>query len=443
MLRKTSLGPLEDAQRVIIIGGGPAGSSCAIALKSLGRKLGRAIEVFLYEGRSYGSDTIKRVGVLAPPIVQTLENILGIHFPCELVARKIVGYYLHSGRYAIRLYMGGNLSYVAHNAAIDAYLLAVARQMGVKVIQGRVKDIKINQHEVSVEGEEGGLSGDVLVGAFGLDSLTAGLLEKATPYRRPKTLHSIVTKIPAPLEYLREFEDYIHVFLPSMKEVEFGVVTPKLTHFVVNVAGTQLDRQALERFLTLPEVTRLVPTAFSSASDRLISPPLAFPLEPARNSYGDRYVTIGDAAGLVRAYKGNGINAACVTGAKAAEVMLAVGISHDAFLYHYLHAFSDIIKDLPYGRAVRRLILFGEGYGLLPLVMYAAGKDRTLVNVLIDLLSGQKTYHRILKDWGGVELIFRLLKGILLTDIGKVRYPDVNLGKGTTQSKTLKSKVRN
>ncbi|MBI5125315.1 MAG: hypothetical protein HZA70_03690, partial [Planctomycetes bacterium] len=136
-------------------------------------------------------------------------------------------------------------------------------------------------------------------------------------------------------------------------------------------------------------------------------------LEPARNSYGDRYVTVGDAAGLVRAYKGNGINAACVTGAKAAEVMLTAGISHEAFLYHYFHAFSDIIKDLPYGRAVRRLVLFGEGYGLLPLVIRAAGKDRTLVNVLIDFLSGHKTYHKILKDWGGVELIYRFLKGLI------------------------------
>jgi len=124
------LGPLEDGQRVIIIGGGPAGSSCAIALKNLGRKLGRDIDVVLYEGTQYGPDSIKRVGVLAPPLVQTLENTLGVNFPCQLVARKIVGYYLHSGRYSIRLYMGGNLSYVAHNVALDAYLLGMASRMG-------------------------------------------------------------------------------------------------------------------------------------------------------------------------------------------------------------------------------------------------------------------------------------------------------------------------
>uniref|UniRef100_UPI004024CC4D NAD(P)/FAD-dependent oxidoreductase n=1 Tax=Candidatus Tripitaka californicus TaxID=3367616 RepID=UPI004024CC4D len=410
------LGPLEDGQRVIIIGGGPAGSSCAIALKNLGRKLGRDIDVVLYEGMQYGPDSIKRVGVLAPPLVQTLENTLGVNFPCQLVARKIVGYYLHSGRYSIRLYMGANLSYVAHNVALDAYRLGMAIRMGVRVLPGRVKDIKISPHEVSVEGESGGTRGDVLVGAFGLDSFTAGLLEKVTPYRRPRVLHSIMTKITAPTEYLLGCEDYIHVFLPSMGEVEFGVVTPKLTHFIVNIAGRRVSHEALRRFLALPEVAKLIPADALAAwftSGGPVSPPIPFPLEPARNSYGDRYVAVGDAAGLVRAYKGNGINSACVTGAKAAEVMLTAGISHEAFLYHYLHAFSDIIKDLPYGRAVRRLVLFGEGYGLLPLVIHAAGKDRTLVNVLIDFLSGHKTYHRILKDWGGVELIYRFLKGLL------------------------------
>jgi flavin-dependent dehydrogenase len=427
------LEPLEDGKRVIVIGGGPAGSSCAIALKNLSRKLGRDIEVFLFEGRSFGPDCVKRVGVLAPPIVQTLENTLGVHFPCQLVDRKIIGYYLHSGRYNIRLYMGGNLSYVAHNVAIDAYLLERAKQMGVKVLPGRVTDIKLNNREVAVEGEAGGVQGEVLVGAFGLDSSTAGLLEKVTPYRRPRALYSIMTKIPAPVDYLRGCEDYIHVFLPSMKEVEFGVVTPKLTHFVVNIAGTRLNHETLERFLALPEVARLIPEGLSRAGQRLVSPPIAFPLEPARNSYGDRYVTVGDAAGLVRAYKGNGVNAACVTGAKAAEVMLTVGISHDAFLHHYLHAFSDIIKDLPYGRAVRRLVLFAEGYGLIPLVIHAAGKDRTLVNVLIDFLSGQKTYHKILKDWGGVELALRFLKGLLPwvppTSIETAKLPEVSLGR--------------
>ena len=46
-----------------------------------------------------------------------------------------------------------------------------------------------------------------------------------------------------------------------------------------------------------------------------------FPTSPAKNLFGDRYVTVGDAAGIIRAFKGKGVNTACMTGIKAAEIM--------------------------------------------------------------------------------------------------------------------------
>lgn len=408
------LGPLEDGQTAIIIGGGPAGSSCAITLKMMGRKLGRDINVIIYEGSKFDEGCIKRVGVLAPPLVQTLEEVMGIPFPCQTVERKIVGYYLHSGDAKIRLYMGGNISYVGHNVAIDRYLLDKARELGAKVIPGRVEDIKFYPDCVAVESDLEGAKGNVLVGAFGLDTETSYLLEQATHYSPPKALFSVVTKIPADPEYLRKCEDYVHVFLPTLGDVEFGVVTPKLNNFVVNVAGPAVTRDTLERFMSLPEIRKLIPEDVTDGGSAIMSRPLTFPLEPAQNSFGDRYVTVGDTSGLVRAYKGNGINSACATGTKAAEVMLKVGISHQA-LEEYYDAFSHIVKDLPYGRAVRQMTVLGERYGMMPGVLKIAGRDRALVNVLIDFLSGSKTYREIVRDTGILKLSLKFLRGITVT----------------------------
>ena len=39
---RTSLGALQDGQTVVIIGGGPGGAACAIALKSLAAERGGA-----------------------------------------------------------------------------------------------------------------------------------------------------------------------------------------------------------------------------------------------------------------------------------------------------------------------------------------------------------------------------------------------------------------
>ncbi|MFQ5862556.1 MAG: NAD(P)/FAD-dependent oxidoreductase [Candidatus Brocadiales bacterium] len=410
----SSLGPLEDGQTAIIMGGGPAGSSCAITLKMMGRKLGREINVVIYEGKKFDEGCIKRVGVLAPPLVQTLEEVMGIPFPCHVVERKIVGYYLHSGDAKIRLYMGGKLSFVGQNVAIDRYLLDKARELGVRVIPGRVKDIKFYPDCVAVESDlkgAKGAKGDVLVGAFGLDAETAYLLERVTPYKPPKALFSVVTKIPADPEYLKKCEDYVHVFLPTtLGDIEFGVVTPKLTNFVVNVAGPDVTRDSLERFLSLPEIRELIPVHISEESGMIVSRPLPIPLEPARNSFGDRFVTVGDTSGLVRTYKGNGINSACETGTKAAEVMLKVGISHQA-LRQYYGAFSHIVEDLPYGRTVRHMTVLGERYGTMPGALKTAAKDRALVNVLIDFLSGGKTYREIVGDPGVLKLSLKFLKG--------------------------------
>ncbi len=412
----SSLGPLEDGQTAIIIGGGPAGSSCAITLKMMGKKLGREINVIIYEGMKFDKNCIKRVGVLAPPLVETIEEVIGIPFPCQTVERKIVGYYLHSGDAKLRLMMGGQFSFVGPNVAIDHYLLDKARELGVRVIPGRASDIKFYPDCVAVESSLKGVKGakgDVLVGAFGLDAETSYLLEQATPYRPPEVLFSVITEIPTSPEYLRGLEDFLHVFLPTLEGIEFGVVTPKVNNFVVNIAGPAVNRDALEEFLSLPEIRELIPD-IPEGSGRTVSPPLPIPMGLAQNSFGDRFVTVGDTSGLIRAYKGNGINSACLTGHKAAEVMLKVGISYEA-LKEYYDAFSHIVKDVPYGRTVRHMTVLGERYGTMPSALKAAAKDRALINVLIDFLKGSKTYHEIVSDAGITKLSLKFLKGIAIT----------------------------
>ena len=47
---QSSLGKLPDNGRVIIIGGGPAGTACGLALKRLAAQAGRNVDVVLVEG---------------------------------------------------------------------------------------------------------------------------------------------------------------------------------------------------------------------------------------------------------------------------------------------------------------------------------------------------------------------------------------------------------
>ena len=113
----------------------------------------------------------------------------------------------------------------------------------------------------------------------------------------------------------------------------------------------------MDDFLLMPQVTRVLPSNFAMQRHELFYSRWQFPTSPAKNLFGDRYVTVGDAAGIIRAFKGKGVNTACMTGIRAAEVMMDVGISKEAFKDYY-NSFSAITSDLPYGKAVRMLANF-------------------------------------------------------------------------------------
>lgn len=48
-----SLGPLADQAHVIIIGGGPGGAACAMALQRQAAQLGRRLQITVLEGKDF------------------------------------------------------------------------------------------------------------------------------------------------------------------------------------------------------------------------------------------------------------------------------------------------------------------------------------------------------------------------------------------------------
>jgi flavin-dependent dehydrogenase len=106
---------------------------------------------------------------------------------------------------------------------------------------------------------------------------------------------------------------------------------------------------------------------------------------PALSSIVTKYHP-GDAAGLVRAFKGKGVTSAIQTGLRAARVILGAGVSERA-LGDYLEANRDIIADLPYGQAMRGLTILAARLGTMGLVLDAAEADPGLRRALFDSAS--------------------------------------------------------
>jgi flavin-dependent dehydrogenase len=294
---------------------------------------------------------------------------------------------------------------------------------GVRVICSRVTDIELRWDKVGIYSESEQCQADVVVGAFGLDDGGCKLFERATEhlrlnrYRQPQALSSIVTKIHPPGEYMRDFGERIHAFLPSNRHIEFGAITPKGNHLTINIAGAEISSLWMDRFLELPAVKNVLPKGQNPLPSN--SDPDTkhfgyfkgrFPISVASHFCGDRYVIVGDAAGLVRPFKGKGINSACISGVAAARAIMMEGISKEAF---YASLTTDahlqaILNDLFYGRLIRKLTIWSARYGLLDGVIDLARREPLLRRALFDSVSAYKPYKEIMQDTLRPRLVLKL-----------------------------------
>lgn len=408
-MSSSQMGPLQDGGHVVIIGGGPGGAGCAIALLRLAQRLGREIKVTVYEGKTFAGERHYNqcVGVVSPPIVHILEGELGVPFPWHLVQRRITGYVLHGERRSLSLTdTSDEPSYALRRVTFDGYLMEQVQAAGARVIHSRVTDLEIDQNGVIIYSESDNRRADVLVGAFGLDTGTAAAMARATAYRPPRFLDTIVTKVHPPGDYPelapappgRIPSGRIHAFLPANPHIEFGAISPKGNHLTVNIAGAHVTAAWMEYFLRGPARKELDfadpqhplnPKDFRYFKGR-------FPVSVAKGFYGDRYVTIGDAAGLVRTFKAKGINSACLTGIWAARAILTAGISATAFERSYVNDCAEILRDIPYGHLVRHVVINASRLHQVDRALALAEDSPALRQALFDAVSGHRPYRHII-----------------------------------------------
>jgi flavin-dependent dehydrogenase len=413
------LGPLPDGGSVVIVGGGPGGIGTALALSEKARQAGRRIAITVLEGKQFAGEQQHNlsVGVLSPPLPELMEEHLDVSFPRHLVRAEIGGYILHGARCQVRLADDGPRGVAVRRVQFDGWMVEQARQRGISVQLARAVGVDFNADGVVIYSDREPVKADVVVGAFGLDDGSAAFFGRAVGYRQPPALTSILTKYHPGVEAMGGFGNYVHAFLPNYAGIEFGAITPKGDHITINIAGTRVQADSLQCFLDRPEVRAVLPSFESAGCHNpgdLRFFKGRFPNSLAGRYYGDRYVMIGDAAGLVRAFKGKGVTSAVQTGIRAAEAILRTGISQKAFEADFAAANRDITDDLVYGRAMRFLVSFSAHCGLLDPVIKAASWDDCVRRALFGAVSAHAPYREVLLDM----LHPRAVRAVLAAMIG-------------------------
>jgi flavin-dependent dehydrogenase/ribosomal protein S18 acetylase RimI-like enzyme len=425
---------LHDGSTVAIIGGGPAGAACAIKLLRGASAGGLRLRVLIFEGKDFGVHANQCVGVISPPVEDVLARDLGIRLPPALIKRQIFGYRLHGLRENLLLtghgaHAGepghGQATYAVERAQFDQFLLDQARELGAQVIKSRVTGVEFVRQdlldEVRVYSESRYERAEVVIGAFGLDEAMLSVFEEVTSranrsgYQRPsKWLKSYLTTIETSARFQTEKLGHIvHAFLLPVDcpRIEFGAITPKDDHILINIAGEHVTSCDLDQFLKMAEVQNLLPDFEPGGINYYEG---RFPSAPARRPYGHRYALVGDATGWLRPFKGKGINTALITGTRAAQVMLEQGVSAHAF-QHYARACADLLGDYRYGVMVRRLMLMGARIFLDPMI--DVGKtDPLMYDALFNSVSGHDSYRNIinrsLKPRLVRKVVVRVIRGV-------------------------------
>ncbi len=419
-----NIGPLGDQGHVVIIGGGPAGTACALSLRRLAVRMDRQVRITLVEGKQFAEERHYNqcVGVLSPPLPDLLETELGIRFPYHLARGEITGYTLCSAGEHLALEGDETPSIALRRVHFDAYMLEMIKEHGVNFLPARAVDLEFHANSVVVYTESLPLEGDVVVGAFGLDEGSASLFARVTPYRPPRALSSVVTKYHPGIEAVQRFGSHIHAFLPRHPHIEFGGITPKGNHLTVNIAGRKVDIRLMQAFLAQSDVRAVLPRfelAGEYSPDDLQYYKGRFPYSEARHYYGDRYAMVGDAAGLVRSFKGKGVTSAVLTGIRVAQSIMKTGISWAAFHTDYRRANHDIISDMPYGRAIRIVVIALARSGLLGAVLRAAHQEPRLRAALFGAVSGHVPYREVWANSLAPHSLWAVLKSLYTGAPGK------------------------
>ncbi len=398
---------LLNTSTVAIIGGGPGGSACAIKLAQLAKENDLKLNIILFERKDFERHHNQCVGILSPPLTKILKNELDIKLPKKMIKSKIPGYELNTEKEKIFLknYRKVGLeTFSVRRSEFDNFLLEKAKENNVKIIHSRVTDIEFYHdtyyNEVRIFSESNYTIADVVVCAFGLDEELLERLHIATKkrFKKPKKImKTFITRLDHPAKLLQEkYDKRIYAFLlSSIKSAEFGAITMKDNHIVINVAGEKITSVILQDFISLKKVMNILP---ENIYNRINCFSGKFPTSPSKRPYGDRYVVVGDATGWLRPLKGKGINLAVITGINAAKVMINKGISKKDF-YKYFEMCKYFKQDYKYGNIVRMFLKIFVKLGIINLVIKMAKNNQKIYNLLYDSVSAESSYKDILLNF--------------------------------------------
>lgn len=356
---------------VLIIGGGPAGLSCAFHLSKKGYEA-TVIEKNFYPFRKVCGE------VCSPKALKELESI-GFPFEEFHVLKEIE---VFAGKHHMRFSLEGNECRMIPRDILSERMVNITRKNGVNVIEGEnVSSLRKNGKGWIVITNKNEYNAEVVVGADGYSSIVRRKIFRFSP--RGKDIAIGVRGI-----YRDKHKGTLQFYILESLMPGYAWKFP-LNKDTVNVGiGIRADvmrKKGIAPVKVLENLKKEI-DILSEGAEELI-PPQPYPIYLGSHigeTVGNNVLLIGESAGFVNPFTGEGIFYALRSGKICAEV-LSLYFSSRKNLYNYDTMWR---KDFGFGLVLSKVYQRMVTKSRIEKVMRFSYKNKDVRNTIFESLLG-------------------------------------------------------
>ena len=371
--------------KVVVVGGGPAGSSAAHTLAAAG------VEVCVIDKSAFPRDKLCG-GLLTLRSKKTFQKIFNSDWS-PVIQKRSRGAQFYFKKKLLNSVTDHKDIFFTCRREFDAFLLQLAEKRGAKILLDR--QVQSVNHERSTltlsDGQEIGF--DILIGADGVNSVVAKSLFGAA-FKQDSIGFGLEMEVPLSPE-IRPIKDPEIYF--GLLDWGYGWVFPKRDTLTAGVGGllraSPKMKEDFEAFLK----TRFGHVPPAKIKGHFI------PFGDFRRTPGKGNILLcGDAAGLVEPITGEGIAFAMLSGFYAAESAVeAIALAKEkCAVEYYLARYATIVNIFQQANRLRHL-LFPKPFQYL--LSKALAKSDSIPRKHLDLMADELSYQEYVK--------FLLVKG--------------------------------
>jgi len=364
---------------VVIIGAGPSGATAAYYCAKSGLDT-------LFVDKSRFPRYKECGGALSEQAMSYLD------FPIDdgIIERDVYGARVRFGTDAIEVKKTYRLAVLVTRSKFDHFLVQRATKVGAKLLENeRVIELKISQECVDIITKEKQFRARLVIGADG----SQGVASRYVSERLKKNQYGVgvVTEIPADNKAVdRYISDAIEIHF-GITNRGYGWVFPHEGYFNVGIGGIADKLTNPEKILSSFIKERGFPGHYGFQARRI---PIGGVL---KKKVTDRMILVGDAAGFVDSFSGEGIAYAILSGKIAASVCHDALQCKDGWREDFLKIYNDKCHEQFENNLKYSLILAKLMHRFPRLLLTLMASDKNVLERFLEISSAKLTYKEYLR----------------------------------------------